>query len=408
MGLPLAGLTILAIEQFGAGPFATLQLADLGARVIKIEDPGSGGDVGRYVPPFQDGEDSLYFESLNRNKASVSLDLRHADGRRVFEDLVRASDVVFSNLRGDQPEKLGITYAQLCDVNPRIVCCSLTGFGMTGPRAKQGGYDPVMQAYAGWMTLTGDPASAPTKTGLSLVDLATGYVAAIAMLAGVRRAEHDGVGCDCDVSLFETALALLSYIGAWAASAGYEPRRMPQSAHQSIVPFQAFEASDGWLVVACAKEKFWHALCHAIERPDLLEDERYAGFARRDANRDTLLPILAQTLRTRPVASWIAAFEAHGVPAGPVNTVAEALVDAQTVARAAIVETDHPRLGSVRSVATPLRVGPEPKPNRRAPLRGEDTAAVLRELCGYAVEQIERLDAAGLFGTTHHDGEVTA
>ena len=177
---PLADVRILAIEQFGAGPWGTLQLADLGAEVIKIEDPASGGDVGRYVPPFQEGEDSLFFETFNRNKRSVSLDLRHPEARSVFEDLVRGSDVVYSNLRGDQPAKLRLTYDDLKDVNPRIVCCSLSGFGMTGPRAAEGGYDYMMQGLAGWMSLTGDPDGPPTKSGLSLVDLSGGYASAIA------------------------------------------------------------------------------------------------------------------------------------------------------------------------------------------------------------------------------------
>ena len=211
---------MIAFEQFGAGPWGTLQLADLGAEVIKIEDPVSRGDVGRYVPPFAEGEDSLFFEAFNRNKRSVSLDLRRDGARGVLDDLVRNSDVVYSNLRGDQPRRLGLTYDQLKGVNERIVCCSLSGFGMTGPRAAEGGYDYMMQGLAGWMSLTGDPDGPPAKSGLSLVDLSGGYVSAIAVLAGVWRARRDGVGCDCDISLFETALHELCYVGTWAASRG--------------------------------------------------------------------------------------------------------------------------------------------------------------------------------------------
>jgi crotonobetainyl-CoA:carnitine CoA-transferase CaiB-like acyl-CoA transferase len=205
---PLADLRVVAVEQYGAGPWGTLQLADLGAEVLKIEDPAARGDVGRYVPPFQEGEDSLFFETFNRNKRSVSLDLRHPEGRAVFEDLVRVSDAVYSNLRGDQPAKLRLRYADLKDVNPRVVCCSLSGFGMTGPRAAEGGYDYMMQGLAGWMSLTGEPEGPPTKSGLSLVDLSGGYVSAIALLAGVWRARRDGVGCECEVSVFETAMWL--------------------------------------------------------------------------------------------------------------------------------------------------------------------------------------------------------
>ena len=207
MTLPLADVRIIAVEQYGAGPWGTLQLSDLGAEVIKIEDPASSGDVGRYVPPYADGEDSLFFETFNRNKKSVSLNLRSPRGREVFETLVAKSDAVYSNLRGDQPRKLRITYDDLREVNPRIVCCSLSGFGMTGPRAAQPGYDYVMQAMAGWMSLTGDPDGPPTKSGLSLVDLSGGYVSAIALLGGLWRARRDGVGCDCDISLYRDRAA---------------------------------------------------------------------------------------------------------------------------------------------------------------------------------------------------------
>jgi len=194
MTLPLADVRILAVEQFGAGPWGTLQLADLGAEIVKIEDPHSAGDVGRYVPPFQEGEDSLFFETFNRGKLSVSLDLRHPQAREVFHDLVRACDGVYSNLRGDQPARLGLTYEQLRDVNARIVCCSLSGFGMTGPRAAEGGYDYMMQGLAGWQMLTGDPDGPPTKSGLSLVDLSGGYASAIAMLAGIWALARRSLG----------------------------------------------------------------------------------------------------------------------------------------------------------------------------------------------------------------------
>jgi crotonobetainyl-CoA:carnitine CoA-transferase CaiB-like acyl-CoA transferase len=395
---PLAGVRVLAIEQFGAGPWATLQLADLGADVIKVEDPTVGGDVGRSVPPYQEDEDSLFFETFNRNKRSVSLDLRHERGREVLLDLVAAVDVVFSNLRGDQPRRLGLLYEQLAERNPRIVCCSLSGFGMTGPRAKEGGYDYIMQGLAGWMSLTGEPDGPPAKSGLSLVDLSGGYVAAIAILAGLWRAQRDGVGCDCDISLFETALAELMYVGTWTASRGYEPPRRANSAHPSIVPFQNFRTADGWVVVACAKPKFWVALCDVLGRPDLAGDERFADFAARDANRDDLLAILDAAFAERATDDWLEALAAAGVPSGRVNTVAEALEDEQTRARDAVVGFEHPRLGSVRAIATPLRVGDEAPPVAPGPARGEHTDAVLRDLCGYDAERLAALRRDGVFG----------
>jgi crotonobetainyl-CoA:carnitine CoA-transferase CaiB-like acyl-CoA transferase len=363
--LPLADVRILAIEQFGAGPWATLQLADLGAEVIKIEDPASGGDVGRYVPPFQEGEDSLFFETFNRNKKSISLDLRDPAGRDRFEELVRVSDVVFSNLRGDQPAKLRLRYDDLKHLNPRIVCCSLSGFGMTGPRAAEGGYDYMMQGLAGWMALTGEPDGPPTKSGLSLVDLSGGYVAALALLAGLWRARRDGTGCDCDVALHDVAMHELMYVGTWAASRGFVPPRRSNSAHPSLVPFQNFQTADGWIVVAAPKEKFWVRLCETLEQPELATDPRFADFAARDLNRAELAPILESAFRERPSVDWLEALREAGVPAAAVNEVLEAVDEAR------LVEYEHPTLGTVRQVASPLRLSDAEPPVGRAPLRGE-------------------------------------
>jgi len=396
--LPLGDVRVVAVEQFGAGPWGTLQLADLGAEVIKIEDPWSGGDVGRYVPPYQEGEDSLFFETFNRNKKSVSLDLRRAEARLVLEDLVRVSDAVYSNLRGDQPAKLGLTYERLKHVNPRIVCCSLSGFGMTGPRAAEGGYDYIVQGLAGWMSLTGEPDAPPTKSGLSLVDVSAGYASAIALMAGLWRARRDGAGCDCDVSLFETALAELMYVGTWVATAAYRPIRRARSAHPSIVPFQNFPTADGWIVVACPKPKFWRLLCEAIQRPELADDPRFRDFAGRDRNREALTPLLDETFRARTTREWLEILRPRGVPAGPVNDVAAALEDPQTQARGAVVEVDHPRFGTVRELASPLNVGDDKEQLRRAPLRGEHTEEVLVGLCGYPRTRIEELARAGVFG----------
>jgi crotonobetainyl-CoA:carnitine CoA-transferase CaiB-like acyl-CoA transferase len=368
--LPLADIRVLAIEQFGAGPWATLQLADLGAEVIKIEDPASGGDVGRYVPPFQEGEDSLFFETFNRNKKSVSLDLRVEEDRERFERLVRVSDVVFSNLRGDQPEKLRLRYGDLKHLNPRIICCSLSGFGMTGPRASEGGYDYMMQGLAGWMALTGEPDGPPTKSGLSLVDLSGGYVAALAVLAGLWRSRRDGAGCDCDVALLDVALHELMYVGTWAASCGHVPPRRSNSAHPSLVPFQNFETADGWIVVAAPKEKFWVRVCEAIGRPELATDPRFADFGARDRNREELAPILDEAFRARPSAEWLVLLRAAGVPSSPVNDVLGAVGEAR------IVEYEHPTLGTVRQVASPLRLSDAEPPVGRAPFRGEHDGEV--------------------------------
>lgn len=397
---PLEDVRIVSLEQYGAGPFGSMHLADLGAEIIKVEDPGSGGDIGRYVPPYSGGEDSLFFESFNKNKSSMLLDIRTPEGREVFHDLVRSADAVYSNLRGDVPAKLGIRYSDLKEVNPRIVCCSLTGFGMTGPRSEEPGYDYVLQALAGWMSVTGEPGGAPQKAGLSLVDYSGGFVAAIALLAGIHQARRDGVGTDCDLSLYDTAVSLLTYPATWHLTAGYTPARTHHSAHPSLVPFQAFEASDGWLVVGCAKEKFWLRLVEVMGRPDLGADPRFASFAERDRHRDVVVPILEDLFRQRTVDEWLEPLYAARIPCAPIHEVAGALDDPHTLARALVVETEHPRFGTVRSLRSPVRVGPpgaDVAPARRGPDMGRDTDDVLAGL-GYDGERVAALRAAGAFG----------
>jgi len=395
---PLEDITIIAVEQYGAGPWGSVHLADLGADVIKIEDPRSGGDVGRYVPPFQEGEDSLFFETFCHNKRSVSLDLTHPEARAVFEDLVRAADAVYSNLRGDGPEKLRIRYADLESVNPAVVCCSLTGFGMTGPRAAEGGYDYILQGYAGWMSLTGEPDGPPTKTGLSLVDMATGYAAALALMSGLWGARRDGIGCDCDVSLFETAMNLNMYVSTWHLTTGWEPERTHNSAHPSIVPFQNFQTRDGWIVVACAKDKFFDLLCGALGLEWMTTDPRFSRMAARHANREACIAELEAAFLRDDSAAWLDRLRAAGVPCGPVNDMAGAVSDPQTLARDLIAETEHPVLGTVRQIRSPLRVDGRLTELRAAPKRGEHTREVLVGQCGYSDADVDRLAGTGVFG----------
>jgi crotonobetainyl-CoA:carnitine CoA-transferase CaiB-like acyl-CoA transferase len=395
---PLEDIRIVAIEQFGAGPFSTLHLADLGAEVIKIEDPRSGGDIGRYVPPFQEGQESLFFETFNRNKRSLCLDIAVPGGRAVFEDLVRCSDAVYSNLRGDVPERLRIRYEDLREVNPRVVCCSLSGFGMKGSRRGDPGYDYILQGMAGWMSLTGEPDSPPAKSGLSLVDFSGGYAAALALLAGLHVARRDGVGLDCDLSLFDAAINLLTYQATWHLTAGYKPERMARSAHPSMIPFQNFPTADGWMVIACPKEKFFRRLVEVIGRPDLADDERFSSFAARRDNREELVEILDEAFAERTTDEWLAKLKPAGVPCAAVCTVEEALADPALAERQMIVETMHEQFGTVRSVASPVRVGEPRRDHRRAPRLNEDASYVLNELLGYDRETINRLVTEGIVG----------
>ncbi|SFN75003.1 Crotonobetainyl-CoA:carnitine CoA-transferase CaiB [Pseudonocardia ammonioxydans] len=397
---PLEDIRIVSLEQYGAGPFGSMHLAELGAEIIKVEDPSAGGDVGRSVPPYAEAGDSLFFQSFNRDKSSITLDIRTPEGREVFGDLVRTADAVYSNLRGDVPAKLGIRYDDLKEINPRIVCCSLTGFGMTGPRSDEPGYDYVLQALGGWMSLTGEPGGAPQKTGLSLVDYCGGYVAAISLLGAIHAARRDGVGTDCDLSLYDTAVSLLTYPATWHMTAGYEPARTRHSAHPSLVPFQAFEAADGWLVVGCAKEKFWQRLTVVLEHPEWASDPRFATFADRAEHRDELVGMLEELFRTRTVADWLAPMYAASIPCAPIRDVAGALTDPHTLERGLLAETDHDAFGQVRSLRSAVRVGPpgaDRAATRPAPAMGADTDRVLREL-GYDDTRITALRRAGALG----------
>ncbi len=398
MRAPLDDVTILAVEQYGAGPWGTFHLADLGARIIKIEDPRTGGDVGRYVPPFQEGEDSLFFETFCHNKLSVSLDLRHPGARPVFDDLVRASDAVYSNLRGDGPAKLRITYDDLRALKESIVCCSLSGFGMTGPRAAEGGYDYIAQGMAGWMMLTGAPDDPPVKSGLSLVDMCTGYVAALGTMCALWRAQRDGVGCDVDISLFDTAMNLNMYVTTWHLSRGWDPIRTQNSAHPSVVPFQNFATADGWVVVACPKQKFFEQLADELGLGWMRTDARFATMAARLEHREGCVATIQEVLLGASTDEWIERLAGVGVPCGPIYTTAQAVRDPQTIARDLVVETEHPTLGTVRQIRSPLRMPGALEEYRRAPFRGEHTREILVDLCGYRDADVDRLRDEGVFG----------
>ena len=260
--LPLAGVRVLAFTQLGAGPWAMMLLGDLGAEIVKVEDPTTRGDEARTVPPFADAaaHDSLYYQSLNRGARSLTLNLRAPEGRALLHRLVPRVDAVYNNLRGDLPAKLGLDYTALGPVHPPIVCCSLSGFGRTGPRAGDPGYDYLLQAYAGFMSVTGEPDGPPTKSGVSVVDFSGGILSALALMIGLHRARTTGAGGDLDVSLLDTAVSMLNYLAIWTLNRDWCPARLPGGAHQSLVPSQSFATRDGWLVVMCMKQKFWERL----------------------------------------------------------------------------------------------------------------------------------------------------
>jgi crotonobetainyl-CoA:carnitine CoA-transferase CaiB-like acyl-CoA transferase len=392
---PLDSVRILAVSQFGAGPFGTQMLADLGADVIKIEDPGVGGDSARYVPPFQGEADSPYFQSFNRGKRSVSVNLRHPDGQAVFHDLVRVSDAVFNNARGDLPDKLGLTYDALKAINPRVVCCSLTGYGRTGPRAAEPAFDYLVQGYAGYMSVTGEPDGPPGKCGVSVIDFAGGYAAMVGLMVGLFEAERTGVGRDVDISLLDTAVSMLSYFAVWTLNRDWIPERTRDSAHQTLVPAQNFPTRDGWIVVFCNKDKFWRDLVDVLGAPGLADDPRFRGFGERFANREALLPLLRERFAARTTQEWLERLRGR-VPCAPVNDVRQALADPQVLARDMIVEVAHPEFGTLREVRSPVRTDGEIRRPRRAPRLGEHTDEILREVLSYGDATIARLREGGI------------
>jgi succinate---hydroxymethylglutarate CoA-transferase len=397
--LPLSGLRVLAFEQYGAGPFGTQFLADLGAEVVKVESPHDGGDMARSVGPYfldaEGGTDaSLFFQAFNRNKRSITLDITVPEGRAVLERLVTKVDAVACNLRGDVPARLGLTYEALSKANPRLVCAFLSAYGREGTRANWPGYDFLMQAEAGYFSITGEAGTPPARMGLSIVDMMTGLGQAFALVSAVMKARETGEGCDIDISLFDLACFNLSYLSAWYLNTGHVQERVPRSGHPSLVPCQLYKTGDGWIYLMCNKEKFWPILCELIGRPQWAEDPRFASFKERLAHRDLILEMLDEALSSKTTAEWLQLFGGK-VPAAPINDLRQALDNPFLEERQALQELSHPEAGTFRLVASPVRVADADAPARPAPELGADTEDVLSE-AGYDEHERRRLRAAGV------------
>lgn len=391
---PLEGFRILSAEQYGAGPYGSMLLADLGAEVIKIENPAEGGDVSRQTGPFFLGDDpqqpdSLFFQTFNRNKKSLRLDLKRPEGQAVLHRLVATCDAVMNNLRGDQPLRLGLTHAALAAVKPSIVCAHLSAYGRDNERATWPGYDYLMQAEAGYLHLTGEPDGMPTRMGLSMVDFMTGTTTAMALLAGILGALRSGRGCDLDISLFDVALTQLSYPGTWFLNRGHRVERRPRSGHPSVVPCELLPTADGWVFVMCMTPKFWQALARGIGREDLLADPRFADVAARREHREALMDILDTSLRTRPTAAWMQQLGGQ-LPIAPVLDLAGALHNPFAAQVGMIQDLPHPALPTQRVLANPVKVDGERLPGRACSALGADTEAVLRS-AGYGEGEIRQL-----------------
>lgn len=395
--LPLSDVRILAFTHYAAGPFGMMQLADLGAEVINIEDPETGGDLGRYTPPFHDGgEDSLFYQSFNRNKKSVAISLRKPEGRDLFHRLVARADAIYNNLRGDQPAKLGLTYAALSQFNPRIVCCSASGFGSSGPRMSEPCFDYLIQAYLGIMDLTGDPAGPPERAGISFVDFSTGLMSALAVMVGLWHARTTGRGGDVETSMLATGLSYLNYVASYWLNEGLMLRRLADSAHPTVAPSQRFRTKDGYVMVMAQTEKFWQVLCKRLGREDLIAHPRYRTLADRSRHADELRPLFAAIFAERTTAEWLQLLRGH-VPCAPIHTLAEGLADPQVEALEILVEIPHPSRGTLKAIGSPIQVKGGERPSYRcAPRLGQHTREVLLQWLGLPEAELERLESVGV------------
>lgn len=391
--LPLDGVRILAVEQYGAGPFGTMFLADQGAEVIKIENPNTGGDFSRDIGPFYfTPEHSEFFHAYNRNKKSLSLDLSRPEGMEVFHDMVKHVDAVASNLRGDVPDKLGLNYETLGGINPKIVCAHLSAYGRTGPRNNWPGFDYLMQAEAGFFSLTGEPDTPPSRFGLSIIDQMTGLSMAYALLAGVLGAQKTGKGRDMDVSLFDVALSNLAYPGIWYLNEGHVLGRLPRSAHPVVTPCQAYKTGDGWIYIMCNKEKFWPALCEVLGREEWARDPRFSCFDDRTKHRSLIQEMLEGEFAKKTTGEWMELF-AGKVPASPINDVKQALENpfVQDHGRVSTFHLDG--YGDYRMVSSPVKSGGSETPVNPAPALGQHTEKLLGDI-GYDADRLAALRKA--------------
>jgi len=396
MSYPLEGVRILELGQIIAGTYGSQVLSDLGAEVIKIETPE--GDLGRIasVAPYR-GLSGLFL-TFNRNKKSVVINLKNEAGRRLFYELVKISDVVIDNFRPGVLERLQIDYPTLRGINPRIIQCSVTGFGIAGAYKDYPALDINIQAISGHMAITGEPGRPPVRVGIPLADLSGGIYSCKGILAALFDRERTGQGRRIELSMFDAMLHLLSYIGTMWLTNGEVPKP-PGSAHDYSVPWQAFATADSYVVVATRQDNFWVKLCEAIERPDLATDPRFATNANRVKNRAVLVPCLEQIFSTRTAADWLARLRETGVPATPVNNVDGAFAEPPVEEREMIVEYDHPQVGKVRLPGNPIKMSDMGRTiSNPAPMLGEHTDAILGGLLQLSPQQIAELRERGAVG----------
>jgi len=389
---PLDGITVLDLTRVLSGPYCTMLLGDMGARIIKIEQPGKGDDTRHWGPPFLDGE-STYFLSINRNKESVALDFKSPEGRAVLDGLLERCDIVVENFRPGTLAKVGLDYASIAPAHPRLVYCSIAGFGQTGPRRNEPGYDAVMQAEGGLMSITGAADGPPYRLGVAIADIVTGMFAAQGIAFALFARERTGRGQHVDVAMLDSVAALLSYQAAIYFATGSAPGRMGNR-HPTIVPYETFAASDGDFVLAIGNDQQWRTFCGVAE---MAPDERYATNRQRVTQYTELKPALAERLRRHPRQYWIERLKAAGVPCGSVRDLHEVFTDPQLAAREMVAVVDHVTLGALRLLGVPIKLSETPGGIRSAPpTLGQHTDRVLVHDLGMARDAVDGLRARGI------------
>ena len=390
---PLAGIRVLAIEQFGAGPYGSMYLAELGAEVIKIENRATGGDPSRQSGSVTlADDDSAYFQAFNLAKKSVTLNLKSGEGRALFHELVKKSDVVWNNLRGSQPAKMGLTYDDLKGVKPDIICTHISAYGRDNDRADWPGYDYLMQAECGFLSVTGEPGTPPSRFGLSMIDFMTGVVAALGCVSALLARPNQG-GRDVDISLFDVALHQLTYPGTWYLNHGIETGRVARSAHPYNTPVQLYKTRDGWIFIMCMTDKFWQLLLERSEHTELADDPRFNSMAGRAENRDALTEVLDEILQTQDTDYWFEKLQTH-IPVAPVYDLPNAL-DNPFVASIGMMQTmTHREFGEYRGLSNPIKIDQQRLQTHCGASLGADNQEILGD--GLGVEDLEDLATRGV------------
>ena len=389
----LDGITVLDLTRVLSGPYCTMMLADMGARVIKVEQPGKGDDTRGWGPPFQNGE-SAYFLSINRNKESVTLNLKHPEGRRVLDALIEKSDVLVENFRPGTLDKMGLGYETLSKQRPDLVYCSISGFGQTGPRRREPGYDAVMQGEGGLMSITGANDGPSYRLGVAIADIVSGMFSAYGIAVALLARHRTGRGQFVDVGMLDAVTALLTYqAGIYFATETAPPRL--GNRHPTIVPYETLEAADGDLVVAVGNDQLWKTFCGVLELETLANDARFQTNKDRVSAHAELRPLLVERLKTRPAAEWLSKLKEAGVPCGGVRDLDQLFSDPQIIDRAMVVALDHPAAGLIQQLGVPIKLGDTPGAVRTPPpLLGEHTEAILKEI-GKSIEEVEALKQSG-------------